>query len=274
MTNNENTPIEEYSINGHDLFVKREDLFLASAQPICPALAKLRGARKLLEKWKENGWNKIAVYDTRISKAGQGISYLCKELGLTCAVGFPVLKGQTEFAPQQKIAKELGATLVAVQAGRTNICYSRFKHEMELRSYRVLPLGLTCAETVIEVRKVARELLIKFGTVVLSTGTGTIATGVALGIQETNNDCKVIGVSCGMSPERQWKRIREMAVAVGCSAPSNLTIVPPEYDYYTALDTSKCSFPTSPYYDMKAYSWLLGNIEKLKEPVCFWNIGV
>ncbi len=269
MTNDETTPIEEYNLDGHDLFVKRDDLFLASAQPMAPALAKLRGARIVLQKMKEEGITKVACYDTRISKSGQGIAFLCKELGLHCAVGFPKLKALTELPEQQRKSHEMGAEVWGVQPGRTAPCYAAFKSEAQLRGYTVLPLGITFKETAQEVAKIAEAETEKFETIVVSTGTGTIACGIALGAK-----AQVIGVSCGMNIYRQRARVSKICAGLGKSHPNNLFLIQTEYDYYQALDTSLTPFPTSPYYDQKAWVWLRENIDKLKQPVCFWNIGV
>jgi hypothetical protein len=52
----------------------------------------------------------------------------------------------------------------------------------------------------------------------------------------------------------KWKRARELA---RMEPQGHLIFEAPEYDYYDALDTSSCPFPTSPYYDMKAWIWML-----------------
>ena len=262
----EKTPIEEYNLNGIDLWVKRDDLY---GEEPAPPLAKLRGAKIVLERMKAEGIKKIAVFDTRISKSGAGIAYICRELGLQCAVGFPKLKAQTELNEPQKKAKEMGAKVWSVQAGRTAPCYAAFKREALLRGYTVLPLGITFKETAQEVAKIAEVETRRFNTIVVSTGTGTIACGIALGTK-----AKVIGVSCGMSIERQMKRVKELCCWTDTIFPGNLELFQTKYDYYEALDTSSCPFPTSPYYDMKAWIWLLRNNKYLRQPILFWNIGV
>lgn len=271
----EQTPTEQYQVNGHNVYVKRDDLFLAHLQPLgLPPLAKLRGTQVLLKRLKQEGAKRIGVYDTTVSKAGQGVAYLCRELGLECWLGFPLLKG-TQPAESKLIAEQLGARLFPMKAGRTAVCYSQFKAVVEKNGGLMLPLGLVCRDTVLAVARVADETWrqlekegIRIKTIVVCTGTGTIATGIHLGAST-----KVIGVSCGMSVDRQWKRMRELAFPEQLNS-DFLQLVPPEYDYYTALDTSKCPFPTSPYYDMKAFSWMQGNMEKLEHPTLFWNIGV
>lgn len=55
---NEKTPIECYNVEGKQIYVKREDLF--GTYP-APPLAKLRGARIVLQRLKAEGITKIAV---------------------------------------------------------------------------------------------------------------------------------------------------------------------------------------------------------------------
>lgn len=263
------TPIEEYNINGKDIFVKREDLFLQEFQPKVPALAKLRGAGVVLRKMKEDGIERVAVFDTRISKSGQGIAFLCKELGMHCLVGFPKLKYQTFLNEPQAIAKELGADVLAVQAGRTAPCYSIFKKEALSRGYCVLPLGITFKETAEEVAKVSASCTKGYNSIIVSTGTGTIACGIALG-----TEVNVFGISCGMNIVKQQYRILTICNGLGKMYPKNLRLIQTGYDYYQGINTERCPFPTSPYYDMKAWNWLLTHINDFKEPILFWNIGV
>lgn len=259
----ENTPTEVYSVNGTAVYVKRDDLF---GQYPAPPLAKLRGASILLSRLKREGVKRVGVYDTTVSKAGQGIAFLASELEMECWLGFPLL-ARTKPAESKLIAEKLGARLFPLKAGRTAVCYHQFKHIVEENKGLMLPLGLVCKDTVLEVAREAAKVSEQYkpNTIVLCTGTGTIATGVALGA-----DAQVYGVSCGMSTLKQWKRMRELAFP---EAMPNVILIPPRYDYYTALDTSKCPFPTSPWYDMKAWEWLVENLNKLEQPVIFWNIG-
>jgi len=260
----ENTPIEEHCLNGIKVLVKREDLF---GQYPAPPLAKLRGARIILKQMAEQGVKEVGVFDTRISKAGQGIAYLCKEFGIHAICGFPKINGIAMEETHRIAAEVLGAELYPLKAGRTAILYARFKKYItEERNVPILPLGLTFPETAYAVECISRAETEGIATIVLSTGTGTIATGVALG-----TSAHVFGVSCGMNIGRQQNRINKI---VGDRLLMNLTLVPPEYAYYDKLDTSSCPFPTSPYYDMKAWVWLSKNIHNLPQPLMFWNIGV
>lgn len=260
----EKTLWESYSVKGMSILVKREDTF--GDQPDMPALEKLRGARVVLQRMKDEGISAVGVYDTRIAKSGQGISYFTKRLGMKCYYGFPLLKGDSLHEPQ-KIARDVnGAELFPLTAGRTAICYANFKKFVESKGAIMLPLGLPFKETAEAVREIAQAETGSIATIVVSTGTGTIATGIALGTKAT-----VYGISCGMDISRQRARSNKI---LGDRLISNLILVPPTYSYYEEADTSKIPFPTSKYYDGKAWEWLVANIEHLPRPVAFWNIGV
>ena len=84
------TPIEHYG----EIDVKREDLCLSldDGELAMPQLAKLRGAEGLLQMLKDQGYENIGVFDTRVSKAGWGVAGLCKKIGLQCHAYFPLLK--------------------------------------------------------------------------------------------------------------------------------------------------------------------------------------
>jgi len=228
----------------------------------------------MLRRLKGAGVKTVGVFDTRISKAGQGIAFLCRELRMECLVGFPLLKNR-EMSESHKIAMELGARMFPMKAGRTAVVYHQFVRKVKENGAYMLPLGLVCKDTVLavaqETDKTLRQLEkdgVKIATVVVCTGSGTIATGLHLGA-----DAEVIGVSCGMSTVKQVERMKVLAFPELLNW-NFLTLVESEYDYYDALDTRGCPFPTSPYYDMKAWIWLLDNLEKLKQPILFWNIGV
>lgn len=257
---NPGTPIESYRIDSIEVSVKRDDLY--GSYP-APPLAKLRGASVLLTNLKEQGIKVIGVIDTKVSKAGQGIAYICSELGLKCIVGFPLVKGHTPEEPKM-IAQSLGATLYPLTAGRFGICYARFKKYIEEQGGYMLPVGLTCAETVKALALESSRIGSQYRTIVVCTGTGTIATGLALGAPTTT----IYGVSCGMSIARQRHRINLLSHP---NLLGNLILVPPTYDYYDKINS--CPFPAHPYYDTKAWDWLTKNVYKLEKPILFWNIG-
>lgn len=264
------TSIEKYE----DIFVKREDLCFTRVNGLeLPPLAKLRGAEFLLRRLKKEGYKTIGVFDTRVSKAGWGIAGICSYLGLRCRSYFPLLKNQKRFKDQQYMASLFGAKLVAIPAGRTAILYSIAKKDLaRIKDSYMLPLGLVCIETVQEVAKIAGKIP-KYGTIVICTGTGTITAGLLAGLTKENLPEKVIGVSCGMALKKQDQRITALLKETGkLKSKEILELVLVEKDYYSP-ENIIVPFPCHPYYDKKAWRWLMENKHKLKKPILFWNIG-
>ena len=88
-----NTPVEEYDVNGCVVSVKRDDL--CSPLP-GPCFAKVRGLLPHIKSL--DGVKAVGVLSTLVSKAGWGVSYICNRLKLksynfhptTKKEGFPV----------------------------------------------------------------------------------------------------------------------------------------------------------------------------------------
>ena len=270
----QHTPIIKYCINSKVVDVKREDMF---AMPPAPQLAKLRGVYKYIKNLKKQGYNTIAAYDTRVSHAGWGVACICKELGLKCILFYPKLKDKPTER-QQLFCEFLVAKLKPLAGGRTRILYGQAKKYCDENNIHLLPLGLVCVETTMEVVKEAKRINKNYGTVVICSGTGTITSGVLLGLQ--NKFKKFIAISAGMNPEEQKERITKLwkeyekrtDKKVDFNLLKKLEIIVSDTDYYTP-EYGECPFPAHEYYDMKAWNWLMKNYEKLPKPILFWNIG-
>ena len=263
----EDTPIEKHSIKSKTFYVKREDLY---SQYPAPSLSKLRGIKKLLEKLDPEKIKTIGVVDTRISKSGWGVTYLCLNTKFKVKCFYPQLKNDKGLPYPQFMTESLGGKIVPIPAGRINIVYSKAKKLMEKEKGYLLPMGLILKETMEEVSKVINLEYEKYKTIVVSLGTGTICAGIIKGCIENNLYPDFYGVSCGMSLERIKKRMESL---LGNTLGENIKLIPPAYEYYDTEDMN-CGFPSSKYYDKKAFIWMLKNYAKLKKPILFWNIGV
>ena len=267
------TPIEKYLIRGKTVYVKREDL--CTNYPL-PPLEKLRGVYFYLKRLREEGVNLVGVIDTKVSKAGQGVSVLCKILGLSCIVFYPQEKGKEELRTQQKISQENGATLYPLKGNRTMILYYQSKKIITEKGGIMLPWGLVIEDTVKEVEKVANtvpeELLT--GTLIVCVGSGTIFSGILRGLQKI--PAKVIGIGVGKSNKSQWEVINKNLHGLDfkriLEIRYNTRIINSDYKYEDECKVD-CPFQSHPNYDRKAWKYLIDNINNLKDPILFWNIG-
>ena len=165
---------------------------------------------------------------------------------------------------------ELGAVLHKLKGGRTAVLYAQAKKQAEEYGILMLPLGLVCSETVINVKNESIYTQSGFKSVVISTGTGTILSGVMLGMKDT----KIYAVSAGMNEKKQKKRILKLWEDIGESHNfDNVEFHMAEKEDYYEPETYDCPFPSHEYYDRKAYKWMIENYNKLEKPILFWNIG-
>lgn len=262
------TPIEIYSVNGRNVYVKREDLF----DPISRN-AKMRGIVEFLSWYRTK---KIGVYDTRVSRAGLGVAGIASEYypGIVPYVYFAKRKDE-EIRPEHKKAEEFGAKLMPVPATRTNICYYRARADMESKGGYMMPLGLAIMDSVRAVAREASTVPKKYltGSLIICVGSGTILAGVLAGIKKYPQ--QIVGVSCGMHTNK-LKRIAGMVTALAPNrmpgALANLTIIESDKDYYEREEIP-CPWPADPNYDRKAFKYMYDYIGLLPGPILFWNIG-
>ena len=248
-----------------------------------PPLSKMRGVYEHIKK----GADYFAVFgvmDTRISKSGQGVAVICQELGIDCHYFFPLRQGG-DYLPQWKTAKENGAVLHPMTAGRIGILYARARRECEEIGAYLLPLGLPLRETVSETAKVTATLSPELlsGTIVVSTGTGTILSGIICGLADNKFRPRLtIGVSASMSVIKQkqavlenvssYKREHGTSMEAAQEVLKSVTLVRGKGDYYEP-SAKLPPFPAHPQYEGKAWEYVVDKLEILPKPILFWNVG-
>lgn len=262
----QHTPIKTYRVRGSEVFVKRDDLF---ARKPAPALAKLRGLRRLLERRYADGTRLVGCWDTRISKLGQGLAACCTQFtDLKCIVSYPTKKGVAE--PESiTTAAQLGATVYPVAGGRINISFAKAREYVISRGGVMLPFGLECIEAVDGVQEEAGNTdpeLLKNGTLVVCCGSGVTLAGILRGLPVM--PARVVGISSG----RSTKTIATCLKRYVTDIPACLELHEAELPYSHALSFD-CPFPSHPNYDLKAWKFLVDNIKTLRSPILFWNIG-
>jgi 1-aminocyclopropane-1-carboxylate deaminase/D-cysteine desulfhydrase-like pyridoxal-dependent ACC family enzyme len=270
---NHGTPIEVYELGGRRVLVKREDL---CTNPPLPPLAKLRGAWHLLQKLKGDGVKAVGHYDTRVSRAGQGLAILTQALGLEFHLFTPKPNGL--LMPEQiDVARQHGAILHFMRHNFTPINYAVAKRQLEQDGGYMLPFGVSCPEAVVAVAHEAGQIDFPIDILVISVGSATILAGVLYGLRYLPK--RIIGISAGLSNAKQRRNLVRLLYQVCtpleriAAIVSRLQLLPPIMPYSQA-DNFPCPFPSSPYYDRKAWHWLAQNIESLPHgQILFWNIG-
>lgn len=284
-----NTPVEEH--NG--VYVKREDL--AVNGPTAPPFSKMRGVLAHLTKLRDTGTVTVGYAESAISMAGWGLAWTAMQLGLKAVIFCPIYKCDHPYLEvlrkHRKWWERCGAEIVPMPAGRTKIIYyqgRKWLEENRPKNSVMLPIGMSFPETVEATEKeylwTLKEYDLKPKNVVLCVGSGTIAAGVARGIAESNLKTNLWGILTrdGSVPEklRYMEKLAGFSLSgtgmLAQSSPVSLTLLPSGFEY-----TQKCHcsvpFSCNPYYDAKAWEWLMskkGFLPELhKKSILFWNIG-
>lgn len=256
------TPIEEYQ----GIHVKREDL---CAPPGAPPFSKIRGLVKHLEKLKQQGYTGAAYVETSISMAGWGLAWACNQLGMKCLIFNPIYKNPLpllQYHREQWL--RWGAELRDIPAGRAKVNYYIARKQIP-QGFRLLPLGLPLSETLSETRAVAEGCVGDYPSIVICVGSGTITAGV---FQATAPGQTLYGVMCRTGDAGLKRKHITGETLFSFITKGKLELIDLGWEYAKA-SKAQTPFPCHPYYDAKAWEWLIDNKEALEPPILFWNIG-
>ena len=217
----ENTPIIDRT-EKYGLWVKREDL---SCPAPGPPFSKTRGVYARIKTVEEN---LIGVLDTRHSQAGHAVSRACQLLGKKCVNYYPALKASPEPKEPQERAKELGAEIVPLKAGRSSILFHQAKKLIEAREGYMMPNALKLDESVDETAKEVRSNCEQFSVVVIPASSGTIAAGVIKGFARRNLSPLFI-VHLGYS--RSLEQVNKYLMEKSGEKDIRIEVVDEKYDY-------------------------------------------
>jgi hypothetical protein len=268
----EGTPVECYP--EYRLWVKRED---RACLPPGPPFSKTRGVYAHIAARKER---LIGVLDTRHSQVGHAVATVCHVLKRRCVNFYPALKDNPGPHNPQMRARELGATLYPLQAGRSAILFHRARKIIEADGGYMMPNGLKLDESVNETAREVPPDICRYSWVIVSASSGTTAAGVVKGAYAPANSHGFISpprfaihLGYSRSHNEVTRYIRDRSGVFGVA----LEVIDEGYKYKdVAREGITPPFPCDPYYDLKAFRWWIDQgMESDYYPgdVLFWNIG-
>lgn len=256
-----NTPVEDYR-SQYGLWVKREDL---SCLPPGPPFSKTRGVYSRVKSLTENV---VGVLDTYHSQAGHAVARACQLLGKTCINFYPEYRKEPGPRAPQLRARELGAELRGLQAGRSCILYHQARKQIESVGGYMMPNALKLHESVTETAKEVANCP-EVDQILIPASSGTIASGVLLGFRDTRTQFII-----HLGYDRSESEVITYLIANSGVDRSRIQIVNERYAY---KDRSKAGptppWPCNEYYDLKAFRWWLGNRDNFPGSCLLWNIG-
>jgi hypothetical protein len=248
----------------------------------------MRGLDAYLKKISSD-YDVVGYTETSISMAGWGVAYLAPQYGMKAVIFDPQYKNPpagpedplTVLAAHRKKWAKFNAEVVPLAAGMARVNWN-VSNRIMLKNYHhrflLLPLGLPLPETIEETRREYDRTIHSLGyspaTVVVCVGSGTIAAGLLRAIKP---ETYLIGVMCRKGhiyKKRKMIYDKSGRADGGLLGTGLLELFNPGYEY-TELprDRTPAPFPCNPWYDLKAWEWLVKNVHLLKPPILFWNIG-
>lgn len=270
---NIDTPIERYEVGGKLVYVKREDLCCPFPGP---NNAKARGVYSYMKMFADAGVEKFGVLDTKVSRSGWIVAWVGQELGVEVYDFYPVYKDDKGLRFTQRMAKRLGANLVPQKAGRQWWRYRQAEEYMKSINGHMLPDMLKLPTSVEEVANVVRLTNKKYlrGTIVVSAGSGIMLAGIMKGLGDRGIYPKIYAILASNTTVRSREKniVRFLPPLEYAKIWVRTHIINAGYEYLDR-ELYPSPFPCDVYYDRKAWKWLVQNIDRLEEPILFWNIG-
>jgi DNA repair photolyase len=273
------TPLEQYKYKGHIIYIKREDL---TANYPAPPFAKLRGLINFIQNKAPNCEYIGALEPSKNSMYGVGVAWVCKILNKKAVIYYPQYKGQDNENRLNVIkAKELGAEIIGIPATKVSVVFYRVRKllaEKYPNSFLV-PNGFKgCNELVDSTAKevietIPDKLLTSKVSWVISCGTGSITSGVLKGILAKKGNPKLtLHLAFSRNQEVLRNRMKEFNPDLDIL---NITMIDEKYDYSKTynFDNIWQPVPMNCDYEIKAWNWILKNIDKLEKTIVFWNMG-
>lgn len=286
MISLKSTPVEQHLVENRLVLVKREDLCCPVPGP---PFSKMRGLWTHLNKLKRAGFKVIGYTETSVSMAGWGVAWGCKELDLHAVLFDPQYKKAPNILKYHRRQwNKFNAEIIPIKAGRAKVNWyisSKLLREKYGATSILLPLGLPFKESVDETAEEALKTLKNYRKniiFVINVGSGTIASGLWKGVEfwakEKNLRPTIYGIMGRKGNiARKMKMIQSKSGLFSTgffAAQSKFILKDPGWEY-TERSFCPSPFPCHPYYDRKAWQWLIENIMEVPKDqlILFWNIG-
>jgi len=192
-----------------------------------------------------------------------GLPHLAAKHGLKSIVVYPSMN-------EDKIPDELkvnidGYELHTIKPNMVTINGAQAKKYIEDQYGYYIPFGV---DEPLAVKQIADQLhLDGIGTLIVPCGSGVTLAGALMSIEQNKSHVEnIAAVSAGRAAKSIIKTVSKYV-----QIPSNVRWVT-RYEY-NDIPKIECPWPAHPYYELKAYDWMIDNLFSLYEPIHFMNIG-
>ena len=264
-----NTPIEEYELNGHPVFVKRDDMMGDGIT--LPQWAKLEAIQTIFESTTPLGIplidksKPVSYMCNRASWSGWALSKIGTELGYDVKIGYPNSKN----FPKQTIEKiiEGGGEAIPIKPNMDAVVIGSLKKLSRENGWFPFPYAFEVPTYIDYWKDRLANLEEDFDNLVVCSGTPCTSLGMCMGFRGEN--IYLVSTAKQSTAERAYKKYGLMdRVNSG-----HIEVFYSPFEFYDEMEEVETPFPCNPYWDKKVWHWLGDNIHLLRGKTLFWNIG-
>ncbi|GAG05798.1 unnamed protein product, partial [marine sediment metagenome] len=236
---------------------------------------------------KKSGVEVVGYSETSISMACWGLSWAANHQDIKVLAFMPKYKHRQPplLEYHRSMWEALGAETRPIEKpsrGSINFYRSRaiLRDEFGDRAQMIV-MGMPFPETTLETTKqvLLTPELADCRSLVINIGSGVICAGVLKGIDSKYPGMvKVYGVAARYYDSSRSINSRTDVVHWKAGLVKG-GLLGPLFQFantrheYTAPCEVEAPFPCNPFYDKKAWEWLVNNYDDIEKPVMFWNIG-
>lgn len=255
------TPVEEYTIGGKKVLVKRDDLVGDNDRyPYWGKQYAVEACVAALDKT-----TPLVHLTVGQSYSGWALAAAAKAHGVKLYLTIPNSKKVLENRWTQK-AVDYGAELIPLHPNMTSILRKQTQKIARENGWQIMPYGFAMEEFFQGIKdRIDTVDRNSYNSIVVSVGTGGCACGVLLAARG-EKQVYAISVSPLSGPE-QIIRTR-----FDGELPSNLELVRSPFKFEEPV-VDVAPFPCNKSWDAKAWVWMNEHIADLADPILFYNIG-
>jgi len=212
----------------------------------------------------EGGFDKsipLIQLSIRVSYSGWALSQLGREAGFDIKIAYPNSKNY----PQKNVAQweSFGAESVPLRANVNSIVLSWMKKKAQEEGYQYIPYGFD-HPIYYEYWKDRVSEYDDYDNLVVCAGTPVTCLGMCQGFPGKN-----IYLPCTSKEKTVLRKLKKF----GLDTDERISVHPSQFEFYDTMDGFEVPFKLNPYWDKKAWRFIVENIDKLEGRTLFWSLG-
>lgn len=248
------TPMRLVQYGGHDIWLKRDDLY---------QFAGVRGGKVRSCLRLSKGATMLVTASSRHSPQMTIVARIAQRLGIPARCHLAT----GEHSPEMHMAEEAGAVLVRHKPGYNSVIIKRAEVDAVQHNATIIPFGMKCREAVEETALQVRNLppAHQFNRLVVSVGSGISLAGILTGIQLYRSDLRkkhVLGIQVGAAIESTMDRLAPFGWRTLCEVRRAV-----EPYHVAAPQSSIAQVVVDPHYEGKVLGFL-------RPHDVFWVVGI